>query len=326
MSTQNTQIAPFKQKVATVRGMFSERQKQMQAVLPSFLTPERLVTLALAAAQNTPKLLECTPISFVQAVMQAGRLGLEPDGLLGHSYLVPFKGKVVLVPGYKGLLRLARNSGQISTIQAHEVCANDKFTFHYGLDPKLEHTPTAEDPGEVVAFYAVARLKDGSTQFEVMWRRQVDAIRDESQGYQAAKRYNSPTPWDGYYAEMGKKTVLRRLLKMLPASVEAQQAISLDEQAEAGIEQHFDIIDLPEEDGGNGGGNGSKLDEIVNASKTAAPEPTKAAAEPQEDPAEAQRRVQAERAAEKKGKKGTDSSYSETEPDPFKSGELSFKG
>lgn len=265
MATQSHQIVPFREKVSSVRKMFQDRQKQMQATLPKVITPERLMTLAMAAIQNTPKLMDCDQLSFVNAVIGAGRLGLEPDGLLGQAYLVPFKGKVVLVPGYKGLLKLARNSGQLSTIQAHAVYEKDHFTFCYGLDPKLEHTPTQEDePGSVAAFYAVARLKDGSVQFEVMWRKQVDKIRDSSQGYQAAKKFNSSSPWDTHYDEMGKKTVLRRLCKMLPASVELQIAIKADEAADDGRDQEFDIIDISasEEEP-----KPSKLDTIVDAER-----------------------------------------------------------
>lgn len=251
--------------------MFADRQKQMLAILPKVITPERLMTLAMAAVQNTPKLMDCDQLSFVNAVIGAGRLGLEPDGLLGQAYLVPYKNKVQLITGYKGLLKLARNSGQISTIQAHAVYEKDHFTFCYGLDPKLEHTPTQEDDaGQIVAFYAVARLKDGSVQFEVMWRKQVDRVRNQSEGYRAFKDGKIRTnPWETHYDEMGKKTVLRRLCKMLPASVELQIAIQADDAADDGRTQEFDIDLIPdaEEGEGNESGNGSKLDAIVDADK-----------------------------------------------------------
>lgn len=261
MSTQ--QIVPFQSKVADVRGLLLKSKDQLAMALPRHLTVDRMLRVVMTSVQKTPKLLDCSRQSLMAAVMQAAQLGLEPDGLLGQAYLIPYGNKVTLIPGYKGLLKLARNSGEISTIQAHAVYANDKFIFHYGLEPKLEHTPTGDDPGQVMAFYAVARLKDGSTQFEVMWKRQVDEIRKRS-------RSSDDGPWVTDYAEMGKKTVLRRLCKMLPSSVELQRAVALDEQAEAGITQDLEnVIDISSEQTEPK----SKLDAIVEAAKPEEREP-----------------------------------------------------
>jgi recombination protein RecT len=218
--------------------------------------------------------VECSKKSLFDAILQSAQLGLECDGGLGQAFLVPFKDSVTLIPGYKGLLKLARNSGEVSTIQAHAVFENDEFNFSYGLHPTLDHKPTDGDPGALKAFYAVAVLKDGSTQFEVMWLRQVIEIRNRSKGYQAAKKWDKDTPWDTDLAEMGKKTVLRRLCKMLPSSTELARAVVLDEQAEAGLPQDLDgAIDIPASDiteSGNGHEQSpaSKLDALAEAGKT----------------------------------------------------------
>lgn len=149
--------------------------------------------------------------------------------MLGYAYLIPYKGVATLIPGYKGLLDLARRSGRIISIEARVVHAKDRFRFAFGLKPVLEHTPTQDaDSGELTAAYAVAHLKDGGQQWEVMWKREIDAIRQRS-------RASSSGPWVTDYEEMAKKTVLRRLCKMLPASVELQQAVAMDERAEVGL-------------------------------------------------------------------------------------------
>jgi recombination protein RecT len=300
----STEIVPFKQKVISVAKLLDSKKKQLAIALPKHITVERMLGVALRSIQKTPQLVECDQASLINAVFQSAQLGLECDGVLGHAFLVPFKKKVVLIPGYKGLLKLARNSGEISTIQAHEVRQKDTFKFHYGLDPILEHIPTPDDdPGGIVAFYAVARLKDGSTQFEVMWVRQVNAIRDRSEGYRAAKQYGKSTPWETDYAEMGKKTALRRLCKMLPSSVELARAISLDEEADAGIQDLDSVIDLTIDEPTNGdeqNGNGtSKLDQVVDAGKgnggqAETPTETKAA------PTETKQPAAETKAAEKK--------------------------
>lgn len=244
MATQSEQVVPFKQKYNTVAALLEKSRGQIARAVPDHRKVDRMLRVALNSLTRTPKLLDCNVNSLLGAIMQSSQLGLEPDGLLGHAYLVPYKGNVTLIPGYKGLLRLARNSGQISTIQAHEVYKADTFTFHYGLEPVLEHIPSPDAEfaaDQIVAFYAIARFKDGGYQFDVMWRKQVDAIRGRSMA-------SNSGPWVTDYAEMGKKTVLRRLCKMLPLSAELERAVTLDEQADSGIKQDFEtIIDVSAE-------------------------------------------------------------------------------
>jgi recombination protein RecT len=243
-------------------------KKQIAAALPRNITPERMARVALSAVQRVPKLLECEPKSFLACVMACAALGLEPDGLLGQAYLVPFGGKCTLIPGYQGLMKLARQSGEIASIDAHPVRHGDEFEYRYGADPFIKHVPaerpfTVEDgamkwadgwkPGPITHFYAVAKMKDGSVSFVVMPTWEVDEIRDGSQGYQSAKKYGGQSPWDSDYDRMGCKTAIRRLCKYLPASVEdnrMHRAIAIDERADRGADQDLggfvDLDNLPD--------------------------------------------------------------------------------
>lgn len=242
-------------------------KKQIAAALPRNITPERLTRVVLSAVQRTPKLLECEPKSFLSCVMACAALGLEPDGLLGQAYLIPFGDKCTLVPGYQGLMKLARQSGEIASIDAHPVRYGDEFDFRYGADPSIKHVPaerpfTVEggaakweagwEPGPITHFYAVAKMRDGSVAFVVMPTWEVDQIRDDSQGYKSAKKYGKDSPWDTDYDRMGCKTAIRRLCKYLPASVEdnrLHRAIAIDERADRGVDQDVgafvDVDSLP---------------------------------------------------------------------------------
>lgn len=241
-----------------VRYLLEQKKGEIAKLLPRHLNADRLLKVAQIAATTTPALAECDVASLVGAIGQCAQMGLEPNTVLGHAYLVPFNTKrkdaqgnerwvksVQVVIGYKGLIDLARRSGQIVSIAAHEVCANDHFECVYGLNERLEHTPSMGERGEVIAFYAVAKLKDGGHAFEVMSRRQVEEIRDESQGWQQAKKYHKEAahPWGAHFVEMGRKTAIRRLAKYLPLSVEAQTAIELDAMAATGRDQRLDTID-----------------------------------------------------------------------------------
>lgn len=254
-AAKSTQIVPTNKKADDIRALLEKAKPQIALALPRHLSADRMLRIAMTSIRRTPKLLACNQQSLLGAVMQAAQLGLECDGVLGHAYLVPFKDEVQLIVGYKGLVDLARRSGQLSTIFARVVYAKDQFEYAYGLSERLEHIPSGEaEPGEVVAVYAVARLKDGGTQFEVMSRGEVDKIRERS-------RAKDDGPWITDFAEMAKKTVLRRLCKMLPASVELARAVALDERADLGLPQQLeDVIDVAETPSGK-----PTLDTIVAA-------------------------------------------------------------
>lgn len=233
--------------IGKVKAFFEAQRGTLAAVLPKHVGADRMLKIALGALRTTPKLMQCSVESLMGAVVQCSQLGLEPNTPLGHAYLIPFDNKrkgiteVQIVLGYKGLIDLARRSGQIVSIAAHEVCANDEFTYAYGLDEQLVHKPALGERGPVIAFYAVAKLQGGGHAFEVMSAHQINEIRDASQNYKFAKDKSS-TVWGQHYAEMGRKTVLRRLFKYLPVSIEVAQASALDELSMAGRGQALDSV------------------------------------------------------------------------------------
>lgn len=258
MASGTSMVATRRQEqVRELRDMLDRCKGQIAQALPTHMTPDRMARVALTACQRTPQLLDCDVKSVIGAVMQASQLGLEPDGVLGHAYLVPYKGQCQLIVGYRGLIDLTRRSGQVSTIYARIVYKGDDYDFAYGLEPTLRHVPSdADDPGPMVAVYAVCRLRDGGVQYEWMWKRQVDLIRKRSPA-------GNGGPWVTDYEEMAKKTVLRRLCKMLPVSVELTKASNLDELAEAGMHQHnATLLDTGTVDAITDGG--SKLERLTN--------------------------------------------------------------
>lgn len=268
MNTVN--VAELKQQQAAARPLADMKPKEQIAyllnqkrgeiakMLPKHLNAERLMKVAQIAATTTPALAKCDVASLVGAIGQCAQMGLEPNTVLGHAYLVPFNTKrkdasgaerwvnsVQVIIGYKGLIDLARRSGQIVSIASHEVCAGDHFELVYGIDEKLAHTPAMGERGDVIGFYAVARLKDGGYAFEFMSTQQVLAIREGSQGWQKAVKDGKQAnhPWSAHFVEMGRKTVIRRLAKYLPLSIEFQTAVAIDEMGTSGKDQHMDSID-----------------------------------------------------------------------------------
>ena len=227
--------------------LLNVKRGEIAKMLPKHLNGDRLLKVAQIAATSTPGLIKCDVPSLIGAIAQCAQMGLEPNTVLGHAYLVPFNTKrkdadgkekwvnsVQVIIGYKGFIDLARRSGQIISIAAHDVCENDEFELVYGLDEKLNHTPAMQERGEVVGFYAVAKLKDGGHCFEFMSKYQVETIMRDSQSK------GKSGPWLDHFVEMGRKTVIRRLAKYLPLSVEFATAAALDGMAEGGQDQHID--------------------------------------------------------------------------------------
>lgn len=204
--------------------------KKLKAVLPESMSVARFCLLVDRAAVNAPALMEprCRA-SFLNAVHQAAEIGLEPNSPLQHGWLIPYGSQVQFQIGYKGYIYLALLSGEVISLRAHVVYATDLFRVTYGLQPDIQHEPDFTGPrtDDAITFaYAVATLKNGSRQFEVMTRAEVDKIKA---GSRAASSGSSP--WQSHFAEMAKKTAVRRLAKYLPLSSERwSKALEVDDQ------------------------------------------------------------------------------------------------
>jgi len=169
--------------------------------------------------------------------MQCAFLGLEPGAILGHVFFVPFKNskkgiyECTLIPGYKGLIKLIRQGGDIMTFDSHVIYENDIFDFEYGSNQFLRHKFNSEDRGKMIGAYAFVKHTNQGEQFEVMWKHEIDAIKNKSQSARS-----SFSPWNNpdHYPEMVRKTPIRKISKFLPLSIQAQTAVAIEEMADMG--------------------------------------------------------------------------------------------
>lgn len=189
---------------------------------------ERWKTLLMMAIQRNPDLAECEPGSLVASTLEASQYGLE-FGPKAHSYLIPYKGKdgkkyCSFMPGYRGLIYLAKKSGETQELRAEAVYENDEFSYELGIDKRLSHRPAIGNRGTLVAVYAVVKFTSGASDFEVMDKAQVDHIR---------KKSNSQTgPWSTDYDEMAKKTAIKRICKRLDMGDAVAKVIDYDNHYE----------------------------------------------------------------------------------------------
>lgn len=230
----------------TMKHYIDMYKSEIEKALPSVLTAERFARMATTAITKTPKLAECTPQSFVGALLTAAQLGLEPNTPLGQAYLIPYyNGRSCCTEcqfqiGYKGMIDLCNRSGEVRNIEAHIVYENDEFEFEYGLENKLKHKPCMHDKGNAVWVYALYRLNNGGYGFEVM------SVEDAMEHGRKYSKSFSNSPWQSNPEEMMKKTVLKKVLKYAPVrsdfvkgavADETVQVIKKDEDGEINIIQ-----------------------------------------------------------------------------------------
>jgi recombination protein RecT len=196
---------------------------QIAAALPKHISAERIARIALTALRNNPKLANCNPQSFLGSLMVASQLGLEPNTPLGQCYLIPYGNDCNFQIGYKGILELAHRTGLYKKVYAHEVYEGDEFSYTLGLEKTLVHKPKPGSKAkEPIAYYAVYILKDGASDFCVMYKEDVQA-----HGKKFSKSFFSG-PWKTNFDEMAKKTCILQVLKYAPKSIEIAQAIGMD--------------------------------------------------------------------------------------------------
>lgn len=245
LTKKAAQMQVAAQKDTSLKGLIRSMEPEIKKALPSVITPERFTRMVFTALSSNPTLQECTPQSFLGSMMQAAQLGLEPNTPIGQAYLIPYKNhgrlECQFQLGYKGLIDLAYRSGEIKDIQAHEVYENDTFEYEFGLEPKLKHIPATSNRGEVIMYYAVFHMVNGGYGFEVMSKDDiVKHAQKTSQSYGT-----SFSPWNKYFDEMAKKTVVKKCLKYAPIKTDFVRALSSDETIKSTIAEN--MTDEPDE-------------------------------------------------------------------------------
>lgn len=212
-------------------------EKHYQLAMPKGTEAAQLIRDALTALRTTKNLERCEASSVLGALMTCAQLGLRP-GVLGHAWLLPFwdknlgeKGghRAQLVIGYQGLVDLAYRSGLVASVIARTAYENDVFEVDYGIADTIVHKPNLDGGrGRPVAYYAIVKYVSGGYAFWVMSHQEMVDYRDR---HATAKSREGKIfgPWKDHFEGMAHKTVLRRLAKFMPKSVELANAIAADE-------------------------------------------------------------------------------------------------
>jgi len=239
--------------LAQVAQQSIDRQAAMlDAILPSTVDRRRFAQMTIQAVRQAPDLARCFATkdgagSFLLAVGQAAMVGLEPNTPTQECWILPRKrGNVQeaqLTIGYRGIMKLARRSGNIRTIVAEVVRQGDLFDYGYGVEgPYLDWKP-ADEQGDMTHAFAIAWFKDGGRSQIVLNRAQVESRRAASDSFKA--RENRHSPWIRWPEAMWRKSAIRALAPFLDLSAEADTVLSRDE-APVRFDPETGVIDVDE--------------------------------------------------------------------------------
>ena len=215
------------------KAFFTQRLPQIQKWVTQGVRAEAIVRFALMECSTNEKLRECSEQSIYLGLLACAVTGLEPGSLKGEAYLVPFAKQAVFMPGWKGLVKQARRTREITGIVANVVREADTFDIDLGTANHVVHKPARQDRGDVIGAYAIATMLGGFHEIEWMDREDLDAIQKV-----AESRGKSPA-WKDWEDQMQRKSVIRRLCKRLPLGADYFVGLALEQS-----EQQGDIIDI----------------------------------------------------------------------------------
>ena len=215
------------------------RKFEFEKVLPKAISVDRFISTTLNAIAMNKELLLADFTSLLQSAMKAAQDGLlcdsreaalvifnvteefQPDPTKSYKQARTIK-KVQYMPMVKGLLKVIYSTGLVSSVSAHEVYENDKFSYFFGDEEKIIHEPSRSERGKIVAAYAIFRMKDGAVYREVIEANDLEKIRNVSRAKSG--------PWNSWAGEMSRKCAVRRGIKYLPTSLELDRLIEHDNE------------------------------------------------------------------------------------------------
>jgi len=268
----NKALATTSDKPVSIRQQIDNLKPEFKKTLPAHIQPDAFVRTVHTAIQLNPDLMQAAPRSLFAACMKAAADGLVLDGReaalvirnvnVGTREQKKWEKQATYQPMVQGLMKLARNSGEIVSIIAHVVYENDKFAYVLGDEERIEHEPApfTMERGAPIAVYAIVKLKDGSAIREVMRASEVMNIAAQGQNawqYDPSKGKN--------FAEWWRKTAIRRITKYIPRS---SDAIGRFTSAAEQIDDEFEFDEegpAPSPSGKKRGGAASALKDITPA-------------------------------------------------------------
>lgn len=232
---------PVKEREQKNKVLVFQAQKQFEASNEYKMNFIREAGFAIQILTQNEFLASCEQESIKNAVVNVSLTGLTLNPALKFAYLVPRAGKCILDISYMGMIKVLTDAGAVKNVDAGVIYSNDKYDYRRGTDPYFKLTPSLSNRGEKIGAYAVAYFRDNGFQFEILGRDEIEKVRNTSESWkkEGSRKFS---PWETWEDEMWKKTVLKRLFKLLPKTNFSDQLI-----AAISNEHTNEVEDLPKE-------------------------------------------------------------------------------
>lgn len=220
-----------KLKPDSLRVVLEPLRERIEQVLPKHITAERILQMSTELLTHNPKIAECTPSSIAGAIVQASILGFEPVSAKGHCYFVPYwnrkiqQNELQLQIGYRGWILLFYRNPLVASVEARVVRKGDEFAYEYGTASYIQHKPMADVDAPITHAYAIVKLTNGGTMFEVLTRARIEMLRLRN----PTQKDSASGAWDTDYDMMAQAKVIKRLSRFIPADDRFAQARSTDD-------------------------------------------------------------------------------------------------
>lgn len=240
-------------RLSSIFSSLENKKSTLEKMLGDSIPVEKFFIGVMSAFRNNPSLCECDSKSIMTAIYACAQTGLIPNTPHQHMFLVPYRDRktgtknCTIITGYQGLMELMYRTGRIDAINAQIVYEGDEFEYEYGTNDFIRHRPkplVANEKRAVTHAYCYVRVSSSSPHpvvvFTVMSFDEIIAIQSNSK---------SQDIWKNHWAAMAKKTVVRRIAKLLPKSIEhknlafALRADSID-TGEAVLKLNDDMTDV----------------------------------------------------------------------------------
>lgn len=184
---------------------------EKEAALPKDFNKARFVQNCMNVLNDgNVDLTKCELDSVVRTLLKGAFLGL--DFFNGECYAIIYGGKCSFQTDYRGEIKLAKkySTNPIKDIYAKVVREGDEFEEYIENGwQTINFRPKKFNDGEIIGAFAVCLYKDGSMIYDTMSKAEIEHTR------QAFSKSANGKAWKDSYGEMAKKTVLRRLCKLI---------------------------------------------------------------------------------------------------------------
>jgi recombination protein RecT len=228
------QMAPYQSAIVRAKDRFSK------VLAANNVNYDRESIFAMQALMKTDFAMQTAnknPQSVHLAMINVASTGLTLNPANGYAYLVPRDGAIVLDISYKGLIKIATDTGSIDWARADVVHESDTFTYRGpAVIPEHVADPFKKDRGEIVGVYCIAKTKDGDVLTEVMDRAELEKIRGKSSAFIKGQP-GRKGPWEEWFVQMCKKAVIKRASKTWPYTEQSERighAIEIANTSEGG--------------------------------------------------------------------------------------------